>query len=241
MPTPSSSALLDALPRASCRCCPGAVEAVRRARGALAARARVVLERAEMIDARARAIGARRRASARPSPSEEVARGKPAPDVYLEAARRLGVDAGAVRRGRGLEQRAARRAPPRAWRVVAVPMRAFPPAPDALALAAVTVGRHRGRDAGGGGARVRGGTRRVGGRESATARSRPRRSSRCSSIPDVRAAVALARGRRSASSSACGSARTTARSCSFGDGARDRRRRAPRAPPAARRARRRTR
>ncbi len=37
--------------------------------------------------------------------SEEVARGKPAPDVYLEAARRLGVDAGWLRRGRGLAQR----------------------------------------------------------------------------------------------------------------------------------------
>ena len=37
--------------------------------------------------------------------SEEVPRGKPAPDVYLEAARRLGVDAAALRRGRGLAQR----------------------------------------------------------------------------------------------------------------------------------------
>ncbi len=34
--------------------------------------------------------------------SEEVARGKPAPDVYLEAARRLGIEPAAVRRGRGL-------------------------------------------------------------------------------------------------------------------------------------------
>ena len=37
--------------------------------------------------------------------SEEVGRGKPAPDVYLEAARRLGVDPAALRRGRGLAQR----------------------------------------------------------------------------------------------------------------------------------------
>ena len=37
--------------------------------------------------------------------SEEVARGKPAPDVYLEAARRLGVASGALRRGRGLALR----------------------------------------------------------------------------------------------------------------------------------------
>ena len=37
--------------------------------------------------------------------SEEVAAGKPAPDVYLEAARRLGVESGAVHRSRGLAQR----------------------------------------------------------------------------------------------------------------------------------------
>jgi HAD superfamily hydrolase (TIGR01509 family) len=70
--------------------------------------------------------------------SEEVARGKPAPDVYLEAARRLGVDAArcvAVEdSSNGLRSAAAA-----GMAVVAVPMRAFPPAPDALALAAVTV------------------------------------------------------------------------------------------------------
>ena len=37
--------------------------------------------------------------------SEEVARGKPAPDVYLEAARRLELEAGGLRSGRGLPQR----------------------------------------------------------------------------------------------------------------------------------------
>jgi HAD superfamily hydrolase (TIGR01509 family) len=66
--------------------------------------------------------------------SEEVARGKPAPDVYLEAARRLGVDparAVAVEdSSNGLRSAAAA-----GMAVVAVPMRAFPPAPDALALA----------------------------------------------------------------------------------------------------------
>jgi HAD superfamily hydrolase (TIGR01509 family) len=70
--------------------------------------------------------------------SEEVARGKPAADVYLEAARRLGVDPArcvAVEdSSNGL--RAAHAA---GMAVVAVPMRAFPPAPDALALAAVRV------------------------------------------------------------------------------------------------------
>jgi HAD superfamily hydrolase (TIGR01509 family) len=70
--------------------------------------------------------------------SEEVARGKPAPDVYLEAARRLGVEparAVAVEdSSNGIRSAAAA-----GMAVVAVPMRAFPPAPDALALAAVTV------------------------------------------------------------------------------------------------------
>ena len=37
--------------------------------------------------------------------SEEVPRGKPAPDVYLEAARRLGVAPERLRRGRGLGER----------------------------------------------------------------------------------------------------------------------------------------
>ena len=70
--------------------------------------------------------------------SEEVARGKPAPDVYLEAARRLGVDPArcvAVEDStNGLRSAAAA-----GMAVVAVPMRAFPPAPDALALAGVEV------------------------------------------------------------------------------------------------------
>jgi HAD superfamily hydrolase (TIGR01509 family) len=70
--------------------------------------------------------------------SEEVERGKPAPDVYLEAARRLGLDAArcvAVEdSSNGL-----RAADAAGMAVVAVPMRAFPPAQDALALAAVTV------------------------------------------------------------------------------------------------------
>ena len=71
--------------------------------------------------------------------SEEVARGKPAPDVYLEAARRLGVEAArcvAVEDStNGIRSAAAA-----GMAVVAVPMRAFPPAADALALATVTVG-----------------------------------------------------------------------------------------------------
>jgi HAD superfamily hydrolase (TIGR01509 family) len=66
--------------------------------------------------------------------SEEVARGKPAPDVYLEAARRLGVEpercAAIEDSSNGL--RAAHAA---GMRVVAVPNVHYPPAEDALALA----------------------------------------------------------------------------------------------------------
>jgi HAD superfamily hydrolase (TIGR01509 family) len=70
--------------------------------------------------------------------SEEVARGKPAPDVYLEAARRLGVEPGRCAAvedsSNGLRSAAAA-----GMAVVAVPNRAFPPDEDALALAAVSV------------------------------------------------------------------------------------------------------
>ena len=70
--------------------------------------------------------------------SEEVARGKPAPDVYLEAARRLEIG---PERCVAIEDSSngMRSAHAAGMVVVAVPMRAFPPAPDALALAAATV------------------------------------------------------------------------------------------------------
>jgi HAD superfamily hydrolase (TIGR01509 family) len=70
--------------------------------------------------------------------SEEVQRGKPAPDVYLEAARRLGVDpadcAAVEDSSNGL-----RSAYAAGMVVVATPNHTFPPAPDALALARVVV------------------------------------------------------------------------------------------------------
>jgi len=70
--------------------------------------------------------------------SEEVGRGKPAPDVYLEAARRLGVEA---TRAAAVEDshngiRAAKAA---GMRVVAIPNRHFPPGADALAAADVVL------------------------------------------------------------------------------------------------------
>jgi HAD superfamily hydrolase (TIGR01509 family) len=70
--------------------------------------------------------------------SEEVARGKPAPDVYLEAARRLGV---APARAAAVEDSSngLRAAHAAGLRVVALPNAHYPPAPDALALAHAVV------------------------------------------------------------------------------------------------------
>ena len=67
--------------------------------------------------------------------SEEVARGKPAPDVWLEAARRLEVDPEAAV---AVEDSTAgiRSAHAAGLAVIVVPDPKFPPAPDALNLAA---------------------------------------------------------------------------------------------------------
>jgi HAD superfamily hydrolase (TIGR01509 family) len=71
--------------------------------------------------------------------SQEVARGKPAPDVYLEAARRLGVD---PRRSAAVEDshNGIRSAKEAGMRVFAVPNPHFPPGSDVLALADVVLG-----------------------------------------------------------------------------------------------------
>ena len=70
--------------------------------------------------------------------SEEVARGKPAPDVYLAAAEALGAEPArcvAIEdSSNGLRAAAAARMP-----VIAVPNPHYPPSGDALALAAATV------------------------------------------------------------------------------------------------------
>lgn len=66
--------------------------------------------------------------------SEEVSRGKPAPDVYLEALARLGVapgDAVAVEDSGG----GIRAAEAAGMHVIAIPNPHYPPAPEALALA----------------------------------------------------------------------------------------------------------
>jgi HAD superfamily hydrolase (TIGR01509 family) len=70
--------------------------------------------------------------------SEEVAHGKPAPDVYLEAARRLAID---PTRTAAIEDshNGIRAANAAGMRVVAVPNRHFPPDEDALAQADVVL------------------------------------------------------------------------------------------------------
>jgi HAD superfamily hydrolase (TIGR01509 family) len=113
---------------------PGAVEAVGRmgdrwplgvASSSPPAIIHMVLERAGLADA----FGA-------VASSDEVANGKPAPDVYLLAASRLGVDpASSVAiedSSNGLRSASAA-----GYRVVAIPQPAYPPDPEALALASV--------------------------------------------------------------------------------------------------------
>ena len=91
-----------------------------------------------LIDAVLAASGLARHFAATVS-SEEVARGKPAPDVFLEAARRLGVEpagcAAVEDSANGL--RAAHAA---GMRVLALPNAHYPPGADALALADVVIG-----------------------------------------------------------------------------------------------------
>jgi HAD superfamily hydrolase (TIGR01509 family) len=114
----------------------GAVEAVER----LAARWPLGLASSsnrELIDRALDVSGLARHFRATVS-SEEVPRGKPAPDVYLEAARRLAVDpracaavedsANGIRSGHAA-----------GMRVVAIPNAAFPPPDDVLGLAATVL------------------------------------------------------------------------------------------------------
>lgn len=115
---------------------PGAVAAVRR----LAARWPLGLASSanrEVIDAVLRAASITDCFAATVS-GDEVARGKPAPDVYLAAAKELGVraaDAAGVEDStNGLRAAAAA-----GMFVVAVPNREFPPSDDALALAGLVV------------------------------------------------------------------------------------------------------
>jgi len=115
---------------------PGAREAVER----LAARWPLGLASSsnrELIDLALELLGVRHLFEATVS-SEEVARGKPAPDVYLEAARRLGVDpahTAAIEDSHNgiLAAKAA------GMRVIAIPNRHFPPDERALGQADVVL------------------------------------------------------------------------------------------------------
>jgi HAD superfamily hydrolase (TIGR01509 family) len=115
---------------------PGAVEAVRRI-GASLPLAIASSSNCELIDVVLRASGLAADFRATVS-SEEVPRGKPWPDVYLEAARRLGVDparCGAVEDSHN----GIRSAKAAGMRVVAVPNAHYPPDDEALGLADVVV------------------------------------------------------------------------------------------------------
>jgi len=115
---------------------PGAVEAVRRI-GAWVPLAIASSSNRELIDVVLRVSGLAADFGATVS-SEEGPRGKPSPDVYLEAARRLGVDparSGAVEDSHN----GIRSAKAAGMRVVAVPNPHYPPDDEALALADVVV------------------------------------------------------------------------------------------------------
>ena len=115
---------------------PGAREAV----GRLAARWPLGLASSsnrELIDLALELLGVKHLFKATVS-SEEVARGKPAPDVYLEAARRLGIDpthAAAIEDS----ENGIRAAKAAGMRVIAIPNRHFPPPNEALAQAHVVL------------------------------------------------------------------------------------------------------
>jgi len=115
---------------------PGAVEAVRRCaeRWPLAVASS---SNPELIDVVLDAAGLRDLIRVAVS-SQEVARGKPAPDVYLEAARRRGVD---PQRCVAVEdsQNGIRSAKSAGMRVIAVPNPHFPPDEEALADADVVL------------------------------------------------------------------------------------------------------
>ncbi len=90
-----------------------------------------------LIDAVLEVAGIARHFAATVS-SEEVPRGKPAPDVYLEAARRLGVDAGAcaaIEDSHG----GIRSAKDAGMRVIAIPNPTYPPDEESLSLADATL------------------------------------------------------------------------------------------------------
>jgi HAD superfamily hydrolase (TIGR01509 family) len=127
---------LEAIYRERLPVIPGAREAVERI-GARWPLALASSSNRELIDLALELLGVAGLFRATVS-SEQVSRGKPAPDVYLEAARRLGVE---PTRAAAVEDshngiRAAKAA---GMRVIAIPNAHFPPGPDALADADVVL------------------------------------------------------------------------------------------------------
>jgi HAD superfamily hydrolase (TIGR01509 family) len=127
---------LSALYREHLPLLPGAREAVER----LAARWPLALASSsnrELIDLALELMGVRHLFKTTVS-SEEVARGKPAPDVYLEAARRLGIEPA---RAVAIEDshKGIRAAEAAGMRVVAIPNEHFPPDEEALRHADVVL------------------------------------------------------------------------------------------------------
>ncbi|GIF13112.1 HAD family hydrolase [Actinoplanes teichomyceticus] len=116
---------------------PGAVETVR----ALGARYRLALASSSarvLIDQVLATAGLTAEFEVTLS-TEEVARGKPAPDVYLAAAAKLGLP-GEVCAAVEDSSNGLRAAGAAGLAVIAVPHGVYPPAPDALAQAALVVG-----------------------------------------------------------------------------------------------------
>ncbi|HST16589.1 MAG TPA: HAD family phosphatase [Gaiellaceae bacterium] len=114
----------------------GAVAAVRRI-GARWPLAIASSSNPEVIEVVLRAAGIEPLVQAAVS-SEQVGRGKPAPDVYLEAVRRLGVE-GANAAAVEDSHNGIRSAKAAGLRVVAIPNHHFPPDEESLALADVVV------------------------------------------------------------------------------------------------------
>src|SRR5439155_8330745 len=127
---------LEALYREHLPLVPGALEAVRR----LAAHWPLAIASSSnrpLIDLFLESTGTAELFRAAVS-SEEVSRGKPAPDVYLEAARRLGVEPGRCSAIEDSENGICS-AVAAGMRVIAIPNADFPPSEEALAQAAIVL------------------------------------------------------------------------------------------------------
>jgi HAD superfamily hydrolase (TIGR01509 family) len=127
---------LEALYRERLPLIPGAVEAVRRI-GARRPLGVASSSNRPLIDLVLELSGLAPHFRATVS-SEEVEQGKPAPDVYLDAARRLGCDPA---RCAAIEdsENGIRSAAAAGMRVVAIPNRVFPPSAETLRLATVVL------------------------------------------------------------------------------------------------------